>query len=198
MLIRVLICAIVTIFQVHASTTTTLQQLFVANFYTHYQEGKCGLNILGLITRAQEQGLDVSNAHIIEITNKGFSVFGLVNVEYARGAGRLNPNPDSGFRNLPGERNWYHHVVLELNGQIYDFDFGNTPAVTTVSDYFEKMFLEEKTKDQGGDFYVGRDEKQKNYKLVIRKWTEVAAAQRDRRPSPPGEEYSLGEFIQLF
>ena len=176
---------------------SNLDELFEERFYSNYISGKCGDNITSFVAEAKKNKYDLHNASIIEITNAGFSVFGLLNVEFARESGRLNPEfPASGFRNLPGERNWYHHVIFEKDGYIYDFDFGNAPQVTPRDDYFEKMFLNEKRKSEGGEFYVGREGKLKDYKFLIRSALETILSRENNVKLPEGIEFKFSEYLK--
>jgi len=177
------------IFTKLAFANTELKQLFSASFSTYYVEAKCGENILGLIQRADNKKINLNTANILEISNVGFSVFGLLNAEYARAGGR---------HGAPGERNWYHHVVLEMDGFIYDFDFGNTPNITTTKKYFEQMFLDDKRKSEGGEFYVGREEKLKYYEIVVKPALATMYARRDRVASPSGETMRLQQFLDIY
>lgn len=172
---------------------------FSKTFNSNYEAGRCGDNILQLLERAEKLQINLNGARIIEITNTGNSVFGMLNVEFARESGRLNPQyPASGPRNLPGERNWYHHVVLEKDGLIYDYDFGNDPKVVPVKTYFHKMFLEEKKRSEGGEFYVGPEEKLKYYELLLRPGRETLQSRRDRQSSPTDKVLRLEDYLRDF
>jgi len=184
---------------VWAAPDPALVAMFKQDFKTQYEEGRCGDNILGFLRRAEQQGLKLYNARILEITNHGFSMFGMVHAEFARASGGFNPQAEQdGFRNLPGERNWYHHVVLESDGYIYDFDFGNRPQVLEVKNYFEKMFFEDKRKSEGGEFYVGREEKLKTYEILIRPGLETLEARQERRSSPELGKFKLETYLKDF
>lgn len=190
---------IILLFLIASSTVfanNSIDTLFEESFQTHYVSGRCGDNITNLLDRADISGIDISAANILEITNRGFTVFGMINVEYARASGRLNPEyPAQGLRNLPGERNWHHHIILEQDGFIYDYDFGNTPVISSVKDYFDRMFLNEKRKSEGGEFYVGEDEKLAKYKVVVRPALETLNARRNRNKYPESKEYSLQQYL---
>jgi hypothetical protein len=182
-----------------AQKNPELLRRFKSDFTKHYVENQCGANILGFLGRADEKGQKISNAHILEISNKGFSLFGLINAEFARDSGRLNPNSaNDGIRNLPGETNWYHHVVLEMDGEIYDFDFGNSPVVLPVKAYFEKMFLDDKKVSEGGERYIGRDEKLKTYEILVRPGLETLRARSENRQSPVKETLRLQDYLKDF
>jgi hypothetical protein len=197
-LFTLLISAFISL-QSYAQTTPFLLGHFKADYKKHYVENQCGSNILGFLGRAESKGKKVYNANILEISNKGYSLFGLINVEFAREKGRLNPNSSlDGIRNLPGETNWYHHVVLELDGYIYDFDFDNYPVVLPVRDYFEKMFLNDKKISEGGDRYIGRDEKLTTYEIIVRPGIETVRSRSENIKSPEGEKFRLGEYLKYF
>ena len=185
--------------QVFAQKNPALFRQFKAEYQKHYVENQCGSNILGLLRRAESKGQKVYNANILEISNKGFSLFGLINAEFARQSGAFNPNSSvDGIRNLPGETNWYHHVVLELDGDIYDFDFDNYPVVLSVREYFEKMFLNDKRPSEGGERYIGRDEKLKTYEVIVRPGLETMRARSENRKSPEAPALRLQEFLRDF
>ena len=182
-------------FYSHASVLE-VKKIFEKTFLDYYVASRCGDNIMRLVTAIDEARLDLYPAKILTIENEGFSVFGMVNAEFARQGGRLNPNASSdGFRNLPGETNWYHHVVLDYDGYIFDYDFGNTPQVLKAQAYMDKMFLIEKKKSEGGDFYVGREEKLKKYKITIMDALKTLEARRNRVRSPEGVKLSLEDYL---
>jgi hypothetical protein len=182
-----------------AQKNPELLKQFKSDFIQNYVENQCGANILGLLRRAESKGINLHNSHILEISNKGFSLFGLINAEFARAAGRINPNVGvDGIRNLPGENNWYHHVVLEMDGEIYDFDFGNAPVVLPVKVYFEKMFLDDKKSSEGGERYIGRDEKLKTYEILVRPGLETIRARSQNQQSPIKETLRLQYYLRDF
>ena len=188
----VLACFLLTVLQplsagADSATIGRLTQLFERSFFSHYEAGRCGDNITQLVQMAQSQHLNLDGGFILLIQNQGYSTFGLVNAEQVRGAGRLIPGlPANERRYEVGEKNWYHHVILYYDGVIFDFDFGNEPRVLAARDYFEQMFLNEKRQPGFGGFYVGREEKLKNYKIEL---------QNAIRPDSPETSHSLGEFL---
>ena len=163
---KFLAIALAFIAQASVAKAASVDQVFASTFYSGYRDGYCGDNILNLVKRSNEAGADVSRAKILTITNKGTTVFGMVNAEYVRNKGRIltQPTPE-GLKWAPGEANWYHHVVLELDGEIYDFDFGNKPVVAGVQAYFDKMFIDERPKDQGGKFFADPGDKLADYEI---------------------------------
>jgi hypothetical protein len=181
---------------IFAGRNPELEKLFKNDFKKYYIQNQCGSNILEFLRRAEAKGLNLYNANILEITNKGFSIFGLINAEYARETGRLNPNyTQDGMRQLPGENNWYHHVVLELDGEIYDFDFGNQPSVLEKELYFEIMFLNDKKKSEGGGHYIGREEKLKNYEILFRPGLDTLRAREEGKSGPVSKKLRLKEYL---
>ncbi len=165
-----------------ANADSYLVEEFQKTFTTHYKEGRCGENILNLLQRAQNKGITIDNANILEISNEGFSLFGLINAEFARQSNRE-----------PAEKNWYHHVVLEQNGFIIDFDFGNSPVVTTVQEYFEKMFLNDKKTSYG--HYIGRKEKLENYEILIRPALETINARQSHQSESSLKKLKLKDYL---
>jgi hypothetical protein len=166
-----------------------VKALFMETFDSGYESGKCGLNIMGLIRAADQKGIDLSQVKLVQITNEGFSVFGMVNVEMAREGGRLNP---ARTQRLPGETNWYHHVILEVENYIFDFDFTNGPVVLTKQQYFDAMFFSEvKGKD---NHYVGRENKMKDYKVSVTDAREVLIARQERR-NPQETKLKLLDYL---
>jgi len=183
-------------FQLTWASERDVIQVFHQKYYTSYESGKCGRNILEFLRNASSFEQDLTDAKIIEITNEGFSVMGLVNAVFAREAGMMNPKfPQEGLRRLPGSKNWYHHVVLLNKGKIYDFDFGNTPSVLTVKDYFEKMFLSD-ANPRDSYFSVTRKDKLQDYKLTLRPALATLQVYDKNKENPKGEEIKLGDFLK--
>jgi hypothetical protein len=182
-----------------ASAGSSLTDVFTKTFYTSYESGQCGDNILGLLLKADAEGVDIRSTRIVEMINVGHSVFGLVNAENARNQGRPNRSfPSYGLERLPGEKNWYHHWVLEQDGLIYDFDFGNTPAVTPALTYFEKMFLTDLKESEGGKFSPGREEKLKNYQITYYSGQEAVDKANDRIASFKENKLLLRDCLTFF
>lgn len=172
-------------FNSYSNADFYLVEEFKNTFKTHYTEGRCGDNILALLSRAEAKGIKIENARILEITNQGFSLFGLINAEFAR---QINREPT--------ENNWYHHVILEQDGYILDFDFGNKPVVLTVPEYFEKMFLDDKKVKYG--HYIGREEKLKTYEILERPAFETIQARRNKKPVPELRKIRLRDYLEEF
>jgi hypothetical protein len=176
------------------TTLRGLTRLFQSQFDIGYEEGRCGDNILGLARMARNQGLAVDEARILVIVNKGYSVFGMVNVEYARQSGRMLPESSREKPQYePGERNWYHHVVMVYDGHVFDFDYGNTPRVEPAAAYFERMFLNEVKNPGYGGHYAGREEKLKTYEVESSSAREALEHSRN-----PARVTSLGALLKEF
>lgn len=181
--------ALLIVAQGAVAQATNLDQIFSSSFISGYQSNRCGANIMALIDRADQAGVDLSRANILELRNNGNTVFGMLNAEYARNQGKLLPQPTSdGMKFEPGETNWEFHVVLELDGEIFDFDFGNKPVVANVQDYFDKMFLEE----QKGKFNVMPGQKLADYKVIV-----ISAQDYIKRVRQPNEtKLSLKDYLK--
>ncbi|RYZ66164.1 MAG: hypothetical protein EOP05_19530 [Proteobacteria bacterium] len=79
-------------------------------------------------------------------------------------------------------------MVLELDGEIFDFDFGNRPLVAKVQDYFDKMFIEEVQ----GKFNVAPGTKLNDYQVIA-----ISAQDYIKRVSQPNEtKMSLREYLK--
>jgi hypothetical protein len=85
--------------------------------------------------------------------------------------------------------------VVELNEEIYDFDFGNRPSVLAKEYYFEKMFLDDKKKSEGGEHYIGREEKMKTYEILVRPGLDTLRAREERRSSPVSKTLRLKDYL---
>jgi hypothetical protein len=167
-----------------------LTGLFEANFAKGYTPGRCGQNIQLFARTAKNSGLDISSGYIVEIVNRGSSLFGMVNAELARESGRA-----SGETRLPGESNWEYHAILMYDGRIFDFDFTNEPSVLPASDYFERMFLDENPRPTGG-FYIGRQTKLDEYELTLVTVADFYRKLEDRQHRPQEQNLSLRKFLQ--
>lgn len=185
------ICLLIVLFSLTISSAFADRELvrhFKETFSTHYQAGRCGDNITGLTARANVKRINLNNANILVVVNKGGTVFGMVNVEVARGALRTGPGP----------KNWYHHVVLENNGLIYDYDFTDTPRVARVKDYFQYMFLSDK-KGVGSSFdYVDPERKLNDYEVEIIPAYDYLNAKQERIKTPEGNKLRLRQFLMSF
>lgn len=178
-----------------SSELREMAQLFAERFHSGYEQNQCGPNIMSFIKAAKAKRIDARNAHILHIQNEGFSAFGMVNAELARfGSGRRIPGSEPP-RFEPGEKNWYHHVVLELDCHVFDFDFGSKPTVLPMAEYLERMFLNENPKPAIG-FYVGREEKLKNYKITPYRVSSYFAnpESQDLKPEPE-KPFPLGGLL---
>lgn len=184
----ILILVVFQLFISQAFADAELIKMFKDSFTTNYVSGRCGDNITGLATRADEKRINLNNANILIIDNPGFTNFGMVNVEMARGA----------LRSGPGPMNWFHHVVLEKDGMIYDFDFTNQPKIVSINVYFQNMFLSDK-KGVGSDTdYVNPESKLKDYGVEILPAYEMLKARRARVKTPEGEKMKLRQYLMSY
>lgn len=169
---------------------TPIAPVFESTFESNYRAGECGTNIMNLVKIAKQGGLDVSTARVIQIKNNGNFNFGMVGGYEARNYSY--PPPTRERVAYAGLRNWYHHVVLEHDGYIYDYDFGTAPRVLPISDYFELMLLPEK-KWSLGSHITTRDERLKGYQIEIHAAEDTLSGQKIQ-----GEILSLGEFLNRY
>lgn len=142
-----------------AWSSPALKREFSETFYTHYEAGKCGENIAALAQRALAKGVDLRGAQAIVITNSGY----LFSTTYRRDAGAKLSTPIGNIRFAPGIKNFYFHVALLKDGEIYDFDFGNHPEVLPAKEYIRRMFWEEPAVIDV--LFFDRLRERKNYKI---------------------------------
>jgi len=131
---------LINIFQASAlaADIKALKKLFESTWTTNYVEGRCGLNIENLVSKAMDENIDLSGAQIIGLKDIGGWMFGMVNAVQAREATRFGP----------GETNWYFHVFLLAEGMVFDYDFTNSPRIININEYMHEMYLpKEKWKD---------------------------------------------------
>jgi hypothetical protein len=160
-----------------------IEAVFVRAWSTDYTENRCGPNIEKFVTRLAREGVALEKAEVVEITNLGGSLFGMLNAERGR-----TDNP----RFTTEERNWYHHVVLLADGYIFDFDFMDQPTVLPVAEYFEQMFLEEIPNPYPPTDYIGRETKLKEYEVKLY----PAEKYTTRGGRDQFEKFRLGEFLE--
>jgi hypothetical protein len=138
-----------------------IKEIFYDHFYNTYVQAECGNNARRL-AQAIASHDNLADYFVVELTNEGGSVFGMVNAESARGQRFQRPEAI--------EANWYFHVFLvHKNGIVYDFDFGIMPRTPHFTEYIREMFLDEPEcrNPNMGDFCVGEERKLKEYQL---KW----------------------------
>lgn len=138
-MVRSFLIATLLLFTHTAFASPQLAEEFKSTWVSGYKAGQCGQNIMDLLNRAQAKGIDVSNARIVSFNNDGY----LLSVMHRRGAGVPLEKPIGDIRSAPGIRNFYFHAVLEKDGLIYDYDFGNEPQIVPIQDYIRRMFWEE-------------------------------------------------------
>lgn len=98
-----------------------LLTVFEEIFEVEYKCSYCADNILTLVKAAKHAKLNLGGARVIVIV--GDAQFTLL-PRAARVAGS----------------EWIYHVVLEVDGRIFDFDYRNVPTSIPVQEYFETMF----------------------------------------------------------
>lgn len=158
-----------------ASSKVDVDGEFKDFFEKGYEPRFCGKNIKKFV--AQLPPSEQEGAKVLGIENKGFSYFGMVRAMHAR---------DTKGDGTPyaTDRNWYHHVVLEKDGKIYDFDFGIEPKVLSVPQYFSKMFFT-------NDKHVKPEEKRKDYEVQV-----IDAAQYVSGTQDSSTKMRLGEYLK--
>lgn len=171
-----------------------LKKIFEKTFSTHYAQGGCMNNIMRLVKEAQLKSIDLRRAQVLEIKNTGFSVFGRLNAELARDSGSPAP-AGSAFRYLAGETNWSYHVVLELDGYIFDYDFTNAPTVLPKEKYAELMFLQERPREEGGRFFSRREDKLYDYEILVHDASAALSARSSGKAMPVLQTTNLKTFF---
>ncbi|MEY4615337.1 MAG: hypothetical protein RJB66_297 [Pseudomonadota bacterium] len=71
-----------------AADINALNALFTDTFYgSFYRPLQCGQNAENLLRLAITKGIKLDNTYVIKLENKGYSNFGLVGAQKARGRG---------------------------------------------------------------------------------------------------------------
>lgn len=175
---KLLIFTLILFQSISFASADEIGKIFKETWTSGYTRSECFKNIVALLKRSHAANANIYNANLIHITNKGTTVFGMVNAEHARGNFSAQ------------ESNWYFHAILENNGMIYDFDFGQAPVITTKKQYFEKMFFSDiKGK---GKFYVAPETKMNDYEVTILRGPELV----DSNGKPgTGEKMKLRDYL---
>lgn len=159
-----------------AEPPSVAERTFRDAFFADYEARYCGQNIKRFLTKLPEEELE--GAKVLGIENKGFSWFGMVRAMQARDT----KNDGTPFVT---DRNWYHHVVLEKDGKIFDFDYGIVPSTPGVQEYFDKMFFEKDDKVRPAD-------KMKDYELQVIDAREYVKGDKDTSTKVRFAEYLGG------
>lgn len=157
------------------SLAGNFKDLYEEHYFNHYVPRQCGKNVLNFVKAVKQLQGDVGRLYVVTIVNTGFSVFGMVNAEKARGERFRSP--------ADVEANWYYHAfVLDDSGFVYDFDFGTIPRVISMEEYLEDMFLDEPEckKPTSGGFCAGRATKLKDYEFSSISATQAIKGQSER------------------
>lgn len=88
-----------------------------------YLKGACCDNVCRLVKQMKAAKLDLTQARVLYLLKQSDEEEGLA--------------PQKGRQRL---QLWSFHVVLELKGQIYDFDYSDEPTPVTSREYFTSMF----------------------------------------------------------
>jgi len=159
-----------------SSSLDLVTKTFQETYHTDlYESRKCGSNIRRLLEKLSDSD-QLSGAKVLGIENKGFSFFGLVRARHVRGSDR-NGNPRT------TDMNWYHHVVLEKEGKILDYDFDTKPLTPTVDEYFQTMFF--------NDPDLASERKKSDYHIQV-----IDADEYLQRDNDTSETVTLGEYLQ--
>lgn len=136
---RNLLIILLILLSVPTFASSALHAEFVASFHSGYVRGRCAENIRNLILRLRAQGVDLSRARVAVITNGGYHF----SVTHRRNSGDRLQNPQGEIKFAPGIAKFSFHVILENEGKVYDYDFGNAPQVTSIKQYIKTMFWDE-------------------------------------------------------
>lgn len=124
-----------------AADVSRIREMFQREFYSSYEEGKCGLNIDGFIKKADARGIDLSCVKLVHVSDYG----GTLHAYHAR-------DP----RGIPQSRAWFHHYIalipttnhcrfgdysLRPTDLVLDFDYGNSPRLDSLKKYLEAMLV---------------------------------------------------------
>lgn len=183
-------------FQVLAADLAGINRIFSSTFWTsHYEERFCGKNIQKLVRKSMDERLDLSDAYIVEITDVSGYKFGMVNALQAREGGRLITPARTKPDRHPGEKNWYFHAVLLVNGKVMDYDFTNWPTILPFDQYMTQMFIPaDKHKDAKFKMY-----KMKGYKVTLFPAEDYMLRQQQRLSAREiGKEYYLKDYSPSF
>ncbi len=86
----------------------------------YYQMGSCSTNMWKFLKLLESCNVELNEAHILYVVEEDLNL----TLEQSR----------------QGPVLWYFHVVLEISGKIFDFDWGPSPKVVTKEFYFTNMF----------------------------------------------------------
>jgi hypothetical protein len=173
-----------------------ISRIFAQSFWTsHYEERFCGKNIEKLVRKSIKARLDLRDAYIIEITDTSGWMFGMVNALQAREGGRLIEPARTAPARHPGEKNWYFHAVLMVNGKIMDYDFTNQPTLHPLKQYLNLMFIPA-DKQIDAKYKLS---KMKGYKLTLFPAEDYILRQQQRLPTRDvAKEYYLKDLVPDF
>ncbi len=162
--------------QPKAESQSEISRIFAESYHSPeiYEERQCGSNIRRLLGRLPES--ELAGAKVLGITNKGFTYFGLVRALHTRDTDREG-NPRT------TDKNWHHHVVLEKDGRIFDFDYGTEALTPTVKEYCDTMFF--------SDTKVKAEKKKTDYELQV-----IDAREYLHQKEDSSTTIRLGEYLR--
>ncbi len=124
---------------VHAYSSIE-SELFEKNWENPLIESRyCGRNSMNFIKWLHEAGVELEKTQIWQVTNQGFSYFGLVKYYQNRWSGFIPSNIDPNYlTNTSG--GWHYHAFVVHQGNVYDFSYKEKPTIIPLKEYLHDMF----------------------------------------------------------
>jgi hypothetical protein len=123
-----------------------VEELYEEAYSEVYQSGLCGRNIrIFLQWLESASDFNIDRARVLTLFSRN------------RSGENQNFRPHERRGGFPsGDETWSHHVVLDYNGRIYDFDIAGGPMVYRRASYFRIMFSPEERQSMYGRYIPAR------------------------------------------
>ncbi len=108
---------------------STISNIFKRTYLDEYTKGgHCYFNIWNFVNSLKyEKGVDLNKANVLYIIPEKYKIKKKTTFEV--------------LKNRQDDKDKFRfHVVFELHGKIYDYDYSSKPNVLDVEQYFEEMF----------------------------------------------------------
>jgi hypothetical protein len=123
-----------------ADEATLKKEIFEQTYFRQIiRDARCFENSRILLQEWQKAGIDISNAQIWYIENKGFNYFGLVKY-YQNRWGGWYPSPQDPEYLTNTNGGWYYHAIVVSDGLVYDASYKQDPTVVSLLKYINDMF----------------------------------------------------------
>lgn len=100
-----------------------------------YCAGYCDENIYTFLAKLQTEGINISQAQVLIV------LYDSTLTDLANSYTKRSLKPQKARSPEAAPLGWTYHVILQVEGRIYDFDYGRQAMAPSLKDYFNSMWV---------------------------------------------------------